>query len=343
MRAALYFPHMEIKSQILLKTSLLLWDRLEFIVPFPEYSPYYENKIVAKAIEIIGVAHCPSKSEKQEAHELIEDLATRTLPEVFYYRPQDAGGSYEIYPQKFLESTWQMLNALELAGAPLPNADYPLTSTAGLSVMSILADCCAGDTRARITDRGLAYATITNLLVDSSKQNASAHYERVVPLTLKLIDAASLPLDALVSFREREKKEPGGHTLTALRHAYLRRVEEHVEALQKLSRRSDWGELDRAFESDMASDLRRLEAELHSEKKGLAYSKEVIVSALAAAGTIWGAVHGLPFELPAAFTALGAPVTIGGILSAQNKYAASRRSIMEKHPMAYLYQLQQAN
>jgi len=291
-------------------------------------------------MEIIGVPHPPSASEKQEAHELIEDLATSALPQVFYYRPQDEDGGYEIYPQKFLESTWEMLIGLRLAGAPLGNADYPLTSTAGLSVMSILADCCAGDARVRITDRGLAYATITNLLVDSSKRDESSHYDRVVPMTLKLIDAANLPLDALIKFREREQKEPGGNTLADLRHSYLRRIEEHVKALQKLKRPGDWEALDRDFESDMASDLKRLQAELGFEKRALAFSKEIIVSGLAVAGTIWGAVHGLPFELPAAFTALGAPVTIGGLLASRNKYAASRRAIMEKHPMAYLYQLQ---
>jgi hypothetical protein len=100
MRTALYFPHTEIRSQNLLKTSLLLWDKLEFIVPFPDYKPHYQNPSVAKAIELIGVQHCPSETEKQETHDLIEDFATGTLPDVFYYLPtQD---NYEIYPQKFL-------------------------------------------------------------------------------------------------------------------------------------------------------------------------------------------------------------------------------------------------
>ncbi|MEY9699471.1 hypothetical protein ABIE71_002214 [Bradyrhizobium diazoefficiens] len=340
MRTALYFPHTEIRSQHLLKTSLLLWDKVEFIVPDPNYVPYYADATVARAIELIGVQHYPTEEEKQETHDLVEDLATRTLPDAFYYRPDVTHGSYEIYPQKFLNTTWKILEELQLAGAPLPNADYPLTTTAGLSVMSILADCCAGETRARITDRGMAYATITNLLVDTSKQDAGSFYERIIPLTLKLIDATSLPLDSLIKFREREEKESGGHTLRKLRHTYLQRIEDHVNALQKLTRPADRAELDRTFETDMADDLRRLEGELGSEKRGLAYSKEIIVSALAAAGTIWGATHGLPLEIPAAFTALGGPVTVGGILSSQNKYAAARRAIMEKHPMSYLYQLQ---
>lgn len=40
------------------------------------------------------------------------------------------------------------------AGNPRANDDYPLAEAAGLSIMSILADCCAGETRARITDQG---------------------------------------------------------------------------------------------------------------------------------------------------------------------------------------------
>src|ERR1700692_1056735 len=84
MRTALYFPHTEIRSQNLLKTSLLLWDKLEFIVPSPNYVPYYENTTVARAIELIGVQRYPSESEKQEAHDLVEDLATRKLPDIFF-------------------------------------------------------------------------------------------------------------------------------------------------------------------------------------------------------------------------------------------------------------------
>jgi hypothetical protein len=127
MRTALYFPHTEVRSRHLLKSSLPLWDKLEFIAPSPDYVPY-ENAAVARAVELVGVQRYPSKSEKQEAHDLVEDLATRTLPDVFYYRPDVTHGSYEIYPQKFLETTWKILEDLQLAGAPLPNADYPLTS-----------------------------------------------------------------------------------------------------------------------------------------------------------------------------------------------------------------------
>jgi hypothetical protein len=339
MRTALYFPHTELQSQSLLKTSLLLWDRLEYIVPDDKYRPNYKDNSAARAIELIGVPRIPSQSEKQEAHGLVEDLVTRALPEAFYYRQSDADGDYyDIYPHKFLPETWEMLSRLELADTSSNPAEHLLTQTAGLSVMSILADCCAGETRSRITDRSLAYATITNLPVDPTDQDATAHYERVVSLTLELIDATTIPLEELINFREREEKESGG-SLKALRHEHLQRVETHVAELKTLTRPADWKEKDRTFQSEMAKDLKRLERELGAEKRGLALSKDVVVSIAAAATAVWGATHGLPFEIPAAFTALGAPVTVGGLLSAKSKYSASRSSIMEKHPMAYLYQL----
>lgn len=37
-------------------------------------------------------------------------------------------------------------------------------------------------------------------------------------------------------------------------------------------------------------------------------------------------------------TAVGAPVTIGGVISAHSKWEKARADILKKHPMAYLYE-----
>jgi hypothetical protein len=116
MRSALYYPHTEIRSKNLLKTSLLLWDRLEFIVPFDGYRPRYDDREVSEAIELFGVQRTPTVQEKREVHTEIEDLVTRQLPQVFYY---EEGGrfsysDYEIYPQKLLPETWKMLQQQRL-------------------------------------------------------------------------------------------------------------------------------------------------------------------------------------------------------------------------------------
>jgi len=51
-----------------------------------------------------------------------------------------------------------LLRNKSLVGRPLANADYPSTAETGMSLMSILADCCAGDSLSRVTDYGTAYA-----------------------------------------------------------------------------------------------------------------------------------------------------------------------------------------
>jgi hypothetical protein len=44
--------------------------------------------------------------------------------------------------------------------------------------------------------------------------------------------------------------------------------------------------------------------------------------------------------LPGAVALADIPTTIWGLLSARNKYLGARRGVMEKHPMAYLYEAQ---
>jgi hypothetical protein len=341
MRSALYYPHTQIPSTSLLKTSLLLWDNLQFIVPYQGYKSQYEDRDVAEAVELIGEPRCLNEEEKKEAHTRIEELATRQLPPVFYYRSAQGAEEYEIFPQKLLYETWEMLRAAQLAGDPLANSDYPLNEAAGLSIMSILADCCAGEMFARVTDRGLAYATVTNLLVESSKTPVEGDHEMVVPLTLKMVDATDLPLKTLIEFRKREAKS-SNRDLEALRHNYVDRVEAHIKAVLALTKASDRKELERQFESDMKYDLKILSTELGGARSETFLSKDVVVSAVAAVTAAVAMMHGFHLDIPTAFTLTGAPVTVGGLLSTRSKYGASRRSIMQKHPMAYMYELAKA-
>jgi hypothetical protein len=348
MRTALYFPHTEIKTESLLKKSLLLWDYLEYIVPESGYSPHYSKKEMAEAVELIGKPLVPNRYEKLKTHSMVEDFATGTLPDPFFYK--DTGGyadrDYLIYPQKFLGETWSMLQALQLAGKNLINDDYPLARPAGLSVMSILADCCAGETRARVTDQALAYATIANLtnnnaertdVMDGMKFSA---YESTVSMTLGLLEMSSLPLANLIRFREREASERGGYSLTTLRHNYLTKIEDHVKELSKGLNIRDLKELERNFDSDMKSDLKHLTEELWRAKVDVVLSKESF-AVLATVTVGIAASHILPFAVPGVVLMTGMPVTVGaGALSSVNKYAMNRKSILDKHPMAYLYELE---
>src|SRR6202030_1748233 len=104
---------------------------------------------------------------------------------------------------------------------------------AGLAVMAILADCCARRTKSRITDQGVAYATLTGLLGPQSEDSLLqpiVPYDQIVPITLEVIDPHALDLRFLINFRKRETSQ-AGHAIRDLRHRYVDRIESFVKSL----------------------------------------------------------------------------------------------------------------
>lgn len=345
MRSALYYPHTTIDSDEVLKTALLLWDQLEFIVPWAGYEPHYENPIGARAMELMGRPHVPTDQEKEAAHVRIEELVSRPLPPQFYIgRVTKRDERYEIYPQKLMPRTWELLRYSRVAGRQLRSTlDMPLTEPAGLTVMSVLADCCAGKTKARITDRADAYATLTGILGSNTSYEAGGNrtiaQEQLVPIALELMDTSSITLKQLVEFREREQRE-GSHDLTELRHRYVDALATYVKRLTtEVATARDADEIKRSFADDMRIDLKNYRREIRSGKVGAAFSKEVLVTTLAAIGTAATWLFGVPVPLLGAVSTGGAMAMVGGLIGAGNKYLSDRRAIMRKHPMAYVYEL----
>lgn len=344
MRSALYYPHTSIRNEGLVKTALLLWDRLEFIVPWDHFHAHHGHRDIDRAMELIGRPRRPNDEEKAETHKQIKALLARRLPPSFYFprhnhdRWQD---SYEVYPQKLLPETWRLLHKAELSGKLLPNSDYPMTEAGGLLVMSLLADACAGTTRSRVTDRGDAYATVAELLGNKPNAPRVAKTDAelsLVPIVLDVANAEGLDIKALIRWREREETE-SGHTLRDLRHRYVDGLEAYVGKLmnEKTTKR-DAEEIRRSFAEDMRGDLRDLRRELRHAGIELLTSKEILVTILAGVGTVasWLAA---PFAMPETITATGGVVTVGGLVATANKYMKDRRAIMQKHPMAYLYEV----
>ena len=127
MRSALYYPHTTIANESILKRALLLWDTIEYISPWQGYGPNYIDPLFAEAAEIVAKAHVPSREEQMQAHQQIEDLATSSLPDAFYFHSREEHGDYEIYPKKFLPETWRLLQQVRIAGDPRANSDLPLS------------------------------------------------------------------------------------------------------------------------------------------------------------------------------------------------------------------------
>jgi hypothetical protein len=81
MRSALYHSHTEVQSKGLLKTALLLRDRIRVIVPWEGYQPQDTDDEYRAAFELISNPHFVSVEARQNAHEMIEEFASRpSLP-----------------------------------------------------------------------------------------------------------------------------------------------------------------------------------------------------------------------------------------------------------------------
>jgi hypothetical protein len=337
-RTALYFPHTEVRSKNLIHTALLMWDQLETIVPWKGYRPQYKDAEAAAAMELIGTPRAPTEAEKLGVHALVEELLRDGVPETLRYSPRSGqrDDTYEMWPQKLLRDTWKLLRRRGLTDRQLDNQDYPMSQAAGLTVMAILVDFLAGQTRARITDRQLAYATMAN----APKIVGDAHEPmRVVPLTLKGVAVDRIPLDRLIDYRRREAKERGSD-YRKLRHNYLEAVEKHLAAISAVAPNSrDREELDRTFQSDMEDDLRHLKAELGFARRDAWLSKDVLALTIAGGGLLAAAFSVPQVPAPEVISGTGAIAMLGGMLGTGNKLAKARYDVMRKHPMAYLYEV----
>jgi hypothetical protein len=196
-------------DSVWVKTALLLWDRLEFIVPWDHFRANHGHPQLDRAMELIGLPHIPTKEEKRETHQNIKQMLKRSLPAPFYlrrHRRHYRDQQYEIYPEKLFPETWELLYEARLSGKLLPNVDYPMTEMGGLLVMSLLADACAGTTRSRITDRSDAFATVVDLLGNRPNappiKRADADAQ-LVPINLKVLNVDKIDIKALIHLRER--------------------------------------------------------------------------------------------------------------------------------------------
>ena len=77
MYSALYYPHIAINDNNLIRNALLLWDKLEYITPFKDITTWNNDEDYNNALSIISEPHVPSDEEKESAHETILDFAKK--------------------------------------------------------------------------------------------------------------------------------------------------------------------------------------------------------------------------------------------------------------------------
>jgi hypothetical protein len=118
-----------------------------------------------------------------------------------------------------------------------------------------------------------------------------------------------------------------------MRRRFAKGVHDHVERIGKEARTgNDVKELNRQFRDELKTDLYDLKKELNLTTIKTLFSKEVGVSVFLVGGSLISPVTGLT----------GLATNIGGLgiiplLKAEVEYRASRREILKKHTMSWLY------
>jgi hypothetical protein len=337
MRSAIYYPHTTIRSESIIRSSLLLWDKLHAIAPGDWYQPQYREGEVqlARAWELFGKHLVPTEPEKRLAHDIIAETLKDEVPPAFQWHDTRTD-VYEVWPEKFAHETLRLLEERGLTGGPLLNGDFPFVPAAGVMVMSKLADAIAGQTFARVTDDLRAFALTPDPAAQVSNQ--SAHV-----IAMEVLDADAFTLEDLIRFREREQRERAGEQLTELRHAYLSAVEKHAKALGDARTPRQAEEMNAEFKVDMARDLERLISEITRNRVGLVLKPVVVGTAVA------GLAAGVGLTYGAALAAMGVAAfgaSLGDVadklakmFEAGYSFSAKQREAMAKHPMAYVYEL----
>jgi hypothetical protein len=362
MLSAIYYPHTAVRDEGFLKHALLYWDEIEYISPFENFNalPRYSDETMQVLAQFLK-PRVPTKAEKQRAHEEIMKLIDGDLPTWLQIdRPSepDELNTYSMFRYKLLPETWAALEKREvvhfLRHGDLD--DYVSHTYLGLTLMAILAKSCAGTLKHTITDRTEAYGTFLkhleylsgggdgqNTPLDPAPggtfrrwldvmgvrhhQAEDAEREQLVSITLEVIDAQSLSVDALVRLRT-DKTALGAQ----LRQNYAAAVEEYVDKLCVPGLlETDAESLREEFRGKMMLDMRRLFEELAPVGRKTLLSKEVGV---AVAAPIVGAAV---LTSSGIGSVLGGALAVGALGRLHAEYRSSRDAVFAKHPMAFLY------
>ena len=315
---ALYYPHMAIENVNLLKNMLFLWDSIELICPFGTLPYRSTDPHRQHALELLGRPIFPTDEERRAAHDAIVELAQSDLPDWFFPANVTDRLRYAIFPEKFLPETWDALQRTNLARPKTVDVDPPMSASSlfelsekarhdayettqafGITMLSILADCCAADSKQLITDEASSYLALDRYFrtVGGAKPTRwkKSRHERLVTISLLTADVSHVNLPSLLRLRRQENSRP---ELRAMRHNYLNKLHQYSERLRTEARsRRDIQEIERMFRNDVSDDIALLKEELKDEAKKLFFSTEVATAAIALPGIF---VHPVAAVVPAA-------------------------------------------
>lgn len=349
MLVALYYPHTVIRSKNLLKTALLLWDYVECIVPRPNWrleAPFKE-KSYNEAIELIVHPHVPNQQQRNYANTDVKNFLQEQGSEFFLQNAlrNRYNRNFLVYPEKFLRTTWHLLENHGLARWDNISRDYGVPPALGLLMMSSLADACAGTQKQKVTDQVLAYSLLERAKatlvgapyvegLDASQ--VAPELNRLVTLCLRVLDARAIPINKLLAFRKREVKGKSADYRT-MRLNYLKNLKKYVDRMLKEAKtKADVKEIERQFKEDMREDLYNLKRELSIASVEPLFSKEMLLTALVLGGSLLEPLSGFT-KLAATLKGIG----IIPLIKTRFKHKRERRKALLQHKISWLYLTQE--
>ena len=331
MHSALYYPFTGPERESFVKTSLFLWDTVDFIVPFRDFMPRGRTRDEAEALEIIAHPYVPTAADKQNAHEEFEKICEGEVTDQFVFDLSSPESVYDFYPQKLLPETWDLLAESRLAHIIKSEDGVSGASTNGLFgyyMMSVLAVCCSNERKRLVTDNHDPYRALANIMVDEKQSEGEKDdwLGRLIAISLSGPDFGDISLRRLIELRKNEDQ-----LLQEMRRSFTNTVDETASSIAEHSNNPNVVvELINAFTAKTEKDLTELKRALNRSATSLILSKECAFSvATYAAGLLASPVTG-------GLSLAGAVLTAGGLTSALMSYQDRRRKLLRDHPTSWL-------
>jgi hypothetical protein len=343
MQNALYFPHIHVRTDRLMKSALLLWDQIEFITPWNQYEISYsefgynaeDTKNLEHAHKLLSLEHVPTEEEKLTAHDRILDFATTPgLPDSFV-KSTAGEAAFAIHFEKLFDETWRELSNLGIATKIRADNDVMVPNLFGRATMTILAQCCAGNDTQLVTDSARATDDVRQTTeIEGRKLNkmkiGPEGEEKCFSAVdaLNIVDVDKFTLPQLIEFRERELREAVPHQ-RVFRQNYWAKLDTASQEYRSAKNEAERKRVRGRFRSELTAEFEFLKEEL-----GLSAAEALFTVDTATLVTLGAAIA---VGGPLGITAAGVSATrsiLGKLTGAKSK----KNAAMEKRARAaYMY------
>lgn len=341
---ALFYPEWHISDPFFLAESLLYWERLACIVPFPDFKdfPHHADaemrKVLAAAHEQFVSPVVPTDAQKKRVHDRLIAFAEKPAPEWCQPKNLKPEHSQVFSAYKFSGETVSMLRE---SGWTFPKKSkgkdlelQVISDSAANLMMSVLADECSSATMPAITDDPGSFKANCNLLLtELGASNGLTDRKKTPPNRGHLRQSdhsfllAKIPhlgfskgtLDATVFRRLLDARKHS--ELEERRKNFCLKVDEYIGLLQTAEdpERHVIGE---HFQLELDLNLRNTKKELRRAGLEALCSKEGAVAIMS--GVLAGTLN----------PGIGIAMTLtGGLLA----YQKARREALDKHWSSWVF------